>query len=224
MKVSRGTRLSLRVVALGYLFALRRRADRRHPLAHLLARPVGVRRLDLDPGRQVGPQPVAAHRRDHRAGQRRLRRGHGAGAGARTVPRPRAAPGRRRPARSRCRPSSSASRSSCCGARAAGSAPSTGPASRSSSACRAWSLATIFVTLPFVVREVEPVLHEIGTRPGAGRLDARRQRVADLLADHAAGHPVGPDLRRRAHRRPGARRVRRGHHGLLRLRRGSRRR
>ncbi len=32
-------------------------------------------------------------------------------------------------------------------------------------------LASIFVTLPFVVREVEPVLHEIGHRPGGGRGD-----------------------------------------------------
>ena len=37
-------------------------------------------------------------------------------------------------------------------------------------------LATIFVSLPFVVREVVPVLREVGHRPGGGRLDARRRR------------------------------------------------
>ena len=57
-------------------------------------------------------------------------------------------------------------------------------------------------------------------RAGAGRLHARRQHLADLLADHPAGDPLGPDLRRRAHHRPRARRVRRGDHGQLRLPRG----
>ena len=38
-------------------------------------------------------------------------------------------------------------------------------------------LATIFVSLPFVVREVVPVLREIGDRAGAGRGDARRLRL-----------------------------------------------
>ena len=35
-------------------------------------------------------------------------------------------------------------------------------------------LATLFVSLPFVVREVVPVLREIGYRAGGGRRDARR--------------------------------------------------
>ena len=35
-------------------------------------------------------------------------------------------------------------------------------------------LATIFVSLPFVVREVVPVLREIGTEQERGGLDARR--------------------------------------------------
>ena len=35
-------------------------------------------------------------------------------------------------------------------------------------------LATIFVTLPFVVREVEPVLQRDRRRAGGGRRDARR--------------------------------------------------
>ncbi len=33
-------------------------------------------------------------------------------------------------------------------------------------------LASIFVTVPFVIREVEPVLHELGHRPGGGGRDA----------------------------------------------------
>ena len=52
-------------------------------------------------------------------------------------------------------------------------------------------IATMFVTLPFVVREVEPVLHEIG--------DEQEQAAATLGAswrqtfwrDHAAGDPLG---------------------------------
>ena len=71
-------------------------------------------------------------------------------------------------------------------------------------------LATIFVSLPFVVREVVPVLQEIGTEQeqAARTLGAR---LADLLADHPAGDPLGRRLRRRAHDRARARRVRRGH-------------
>ena len=71
-------------------------------------------------------------------------------------------------------------------------------------------MATCFVALPLVIREVVPVLEEIGRRPGAGRPQPRRQRVADLPADHPARHQVGDRLRRRAQPRPFARRVRRG--------------
>ena len=52
-------------------------------------------------------------------------------------------------------------------------------------------LATIFVSLPFVAREVVPTLREIGDRAGAGRADARRLRVADVLAHHAARRSAG---------------------------------
>ncbi len=57
-------------------------------------------------------------------------------------------------------------------------------------------LATLFVSLPFVVREVIPVLREIGTDAGGGRLHAGRLAVAHLLAGHPAGHPLGRHLRR----------------------------
>ena len=76
-------------------------------------------------------------------------------------------------------------------------------------------LATIFVTMPFVVREVEPVLHEIGQEQeqAAATLGAGGQ---DLLADHAAGHPLGRPTASSSPSRV-ARRVRRGDHGVVRL-------
>ena len=43
-------------------------------------------------------------------------------------------------------------------------------------------LATIFVTLPFVVREVEPVLHEIGTE---------QEQAASTLGAVRRGRPSG---------------------------------
>ena len=60
-------------------------------------------------------------------------------------------------------------------------------------------LATIFVSLPFVVREVVPVLQEIGTEQEQAAATLGASAVADLLADHAAGDPLGRRLRRRAH-------------------------
>ena len=43
-------------------------------------------------------------------------------------------------------------------------------------------LASIFVTVPFVIREVEPVLHETRHRSGGGRSHAGLAVVADVLA------------------------------------------
>ncbi len=60
-------------------------------------------------------------------------------------------------------------------------------------------LATIFVTLPFVAREVVPTLREIGDRAGTGRAHARRLGLADLLAASPSRRSAGPCLRRRAH-------------------------
>ena len=70
-------------------------------------------------------------------------------------------------------------------------------------------LATIFVSLPFVAREVIPTLREIGDEQEQAAHDARRVRLADVLADHAAVDQVGRHLRRRAHDRALLRRVRR---------------
>ena len=42
-------------------------------------------------------------------------------------------------------------------------------------------LATIFVTFPFVARELIPLMQEQGTGDEEAALVARRQRLADLL-------------------------------------------
>ena len=52
-------------------------------------------------------------------------------------------------------------------------------------------LATIFVSLPFVAREVVPVLREIGNEQEQAARTLGAVRLADLLADHAAGDPLG---------------------------------
>ena len=112
--------------------------------------------------------------------------------------------------RSRFRRSWSASRSSCSTGAAAGcTAAVAGPVR-----LPAMVLATIFVSLPFVVREVVPVLREVGTEQEQAARDARRERVADLPARDAARDPLGRRLRRRADDRTRARRVRRGERRL----------
>ena len=75
-------------------------------------------------------------------------------------------------------------------------------------------LATMFVSLPFVVREVIPVLREIGDEQEQAAATLGAARVADVLADHAAGDPLGRRLRRRPDDGAGARRVRRGQRRL----------
>jgi len=59
-------------------------------------------------------------------------------------------------------------------------------------------LATMFVTLPFVVREVEPVLHEMAPTRSKPPLRWVR-RGPGLLADHVTQHSACRWLRRRAH-------------------------
>ena len=64
-------------------------------------------------------------------------------------------------------------------------------------------LATMFVSLPFVAREVMPRAARDRHRAGAGGADARRLLAADLPAYHAARHPRRRRLRRRADRGAG---------------------
>ena len=52
-------------------------------------------------------------------------------------------------------------------------------------------LASIFVTLPFVDPRGRTGAARTGHRPGGGGRDAGRAVVADVLADHAAVHPLG---------------------------------
>ena len=71
-------------------------------------------------------------------------------------------------------------------------------------------LATCFVSLPLVVREIVPVLQEEGLDQEHRGPLARRQLLAAVRPDHAADDPLGPRVRRGAQPGPGHRRVRRG--------------
>jgi sulfate transport system permease protein len=74
-------------------------------------------------------------------------------------------------------------------------------------------LATIFVTVPFVARELIPLMQEQGTQEEeAARLLGAR--LADVLARDFAEHQMGLDLRRGAVYRAGHGRVRRGVGGV----------
>ena len=176
MKTSTAARLGLRTVALGYLVRAARRADRAHPLPHVrdgigafiesIRTPAAISALNLS----------LLDRGDRRAAQRRLRRRHRPGAGARAVPRPRARAGRRRPA-----VRGLADRRRRLADPAVGRDGWFGGLERLGFkvifGLPGMVLATLFVTLPFVVREVEPVLHEIGTEQEQAAVDARRQRA-----------------------------------------------
>ena len=82
--------------------------------------------------------------------------------------------------------------------------------SRSSSPCPGMVIATIFVSLPFVAREVIPVLREIGTDQEQAASTLGASCTPDLLAGNPPGHPLGRHLRRGADHRARDRRVRRG--------------
>ncbi len=69
-------------------------------------------------------------------------------------------------------------------------------------------LATTFVTLPFVARELIPVMEAIGPDEEIGRPQPGRVRLANLLAGDAAQHQMGPALRRDLVQRAGDGRVR----------------
>ncbi len=71
-------------------------------------------------------------------------------------------------------------------------------------------VALLFVTLPFVVRTVQPVLLALDARGGGGRGVTRRRAVHDVPADRAADDPAGDRGRVGARVRPGDGRVRVG--------------
>ena len=66
-------------------------------------------------------------------------------------------------------------------------------------------LATLFVTVPFVVRELVPILRELGEEKRAGGLHARGGSLAHFLEHHAAVDSLGCGLRRNADGRAVAR-------------------
>ncbi len=71
-------------------------------------------------------------------------------------------------------------------------------------------LATIFVSIPFVAREVIPVLREIGTEQEQAARTLGAIRLADLPHGHPPRHPRRRRLRRGADHGAGAGRVRGG--------------
>jgi sulfate transport system permease protein len=75
-------------------------------------------------------------------------------------------------------------------------------------------LATLFVTFPFIARELIPLMQAQGKDEEEAARLARRLRLADVLARHPAQHQVGPALRRDPVQRPGDGRVRRGVGGV----------
>ena len=70
-------------------------------------------------------------------------------------------------------------------------------------------LATIFVTFPFVARELIPLMQEQGTDEEEAALTLGASGWQTFLARHPAEHQMGPALRRAAVQRPRDGRVRR---------------
>ena len=71
-------------------------------------------------------------------------------------------------------------------------------------------LVTIFICIPFTIREVVPVLEEIGLDEEDASRTLGRIRLAHLLPGHAAEHPLGVGLWHRLDDRTRDRRDRRG--------------
>ena len=62
-------------------------------------------------------------------------------------------------------------------------------------------IVTIFICIPFVIREVAPVLQELGMAEEEASKTLGALGLDDVPADHAAEHPLGVALRDRALRR-----------------------
>ena len=75
-------------------------------------------------------------------------------------------------------------------------------------------LATVFVTFPFVARELIPLMQAQGSEEEEAAIVLGAIGLADLLARHAAQHQMGAALRRDPVQRPGDGRVRRGVGGV----------
>ena len=71
-------------------------------------------------------------------------------------------------------------------------------------------LATIFVTFPFVARELIPLIQAQGTEEEEARVDSRRERLADVFPRDLAQRQMGLAVRRDSVQRPGHGRIRRG--------------
>ncbi len=71
-------------------------------------------------------------------------------------------------------------------------------------------LATAFVTVPFVARELIPVMEALGSEEEVAAVSLGATALADLLAGHAPQHQVGPAVWRDPVQRPGDGRIRSG--------------
>ena len=63
-------------------------------------------------------------------------------------------------------------------------------------------MVTIFVTCPFVARELIPLMQAQGSRGRRSRRNAGRFWLDNVLAGHAAQHSLGTALRHHPHQRP----------------------
>ena len=70
-------------------------------------------------------------------------------------------------------------------------------------------LATIFVSFPFVAREIIPVMEATGSQEEEAARVLGCRRIPDVLSRDAAEHQVGPAVRRHSLQRPRDGRVRR---------------
>jgi sulfate/thiosulfate transport system permease protein len=75
-------------------------------------------------------------------------------------------------------------------------------------------LATVFVTFPFIARELIPLMQAQGSEEEASGHRVGRHRLADLLARDAAQHQMGPAVRRDLVQRTGHGRIRCGVGGV----------
>ena len=71
-------------------------------------------------------------------------------------------------------------------------------------------LATMFVTFPYVARELIPLMQQLGNDEEEAAITLGRRRLDDLLPRHPAEDALGPAVRHHALQRARHGRVRRG--------------